>query len=161
MDKDTVYKTSATLRTQKTVLTHLPDDFIHTVEDHGVPPHSNRNGVISVRQAICADEQSLRVREDEEAEHTHHVDKVTEVSKEIVITTLPVGVEPDWHKIGQLTAIPQVQVFRVGANQVTADKDIQYTGDEKQLLSQSDRRRLIPLSSQAVDRFSHPSTVFV
>lgn len=54
----------------------LPNDLVHAMEDHGIPPHSNRHGVIAKCEAERADKQPCRLREDPNAQHAEHVDKV-------------------------------------------------------------------------------------
>lgn len=55
---------------------NLPCNLIQRVEDERVSPHSNRNRIVTHRQTIRADKQSLRVREDPYAEQKQQIHEV-------------------------------------------------------------------------------------
>ena len=59
------------------VLSDLPSDLVKAVEDQGIPPHSNSRCIVSVRQAVGADEQSFRLGCHPDGEKGQEVDEVT------------------------------------------------------------------------------------
>lgn len=61
-----------------------------------------------------------------------------------MIASLAIGVISDRHEIAQLGGKPQVEEFRVGPDDVSADKDVQHAGDERKLLPSTDRLGVVP-----------------
>lgn len=72
-----------------------------------------------------------------------------------------VGVVPDGHEIHQLGSKPQVEVLGESTEDVATDEDVEHTGDEGDLLTQSDRGRLAPLLAQSVHPILHAAAVFL
>lgn len=60
-------------------------DFVEAVKDHRVSPHDDRYRVVAVCKTICADEKSFRVREYPDTEKAEKIDRVTQISYEVVI----------------------------------------------------------------------------
>ena len=73
--------------------------LVETVEDHRVSPHGNGNGVVSEGKTVCADEESLRIREEPDSAHAQEVDKITEISQEVMVTPSMVCVPTNGHEV--------------------------------------------------------------
>ncbi len=63
---------------------NVPRDLIERVEDKGVPPHSDGDGIVTKCEAVRADEEAFRLRENPDAEHEEEIDEVAEIREEIV-----------------------------------------------------------------------------
>jgi hypothetical protein len=89
------------------------------MKDQRIPPHGNRNSIISEGQTICAYKEPLRVRKYPYRKKDHKVNKVTKVRQEVVKALPMVGVKPDWHEVEELESVPPVKVFRIATNKIT------------------------------------------
>lgn len=105
-------------------------DFVEAVENHRVPPHGYCDRVVSKCQAVCADEQSFRVWEEPDGAHAQEVDKVAEISQEIMVSSLAVGVIADRHEVEELQRVPPMKILRIATDQVSTDQNVQNSTDE-------------------------------
>jgi hypothetical protein len=55
---------------------NIPGHFIQGMKDERISPHSNSYGIVSERQAVRADEQPLRARENPDGEHAEEIYEV-------------------------------------------------------------------------------------
>src|SRR5450432_1399617 len=95
---------------------NLPGDFVEAVEDEGVAPHGDCDGVVAVREAVRANEEALGARGCPDGEEAEYVDEVAEVGKEVVVAFAVVGVPSDGHKVAELCREPEVEAIGVGAD---------------------------------------------
>jgi hypothetical protein len=108
------------------------------VEDETVTPHHDRNRVVAKAQAIRADEKSLGLGEEPNAQHHQKVDKVAQIRQEVVISDLVVLVPSYGHEVSQLHGIPDVKHFRPGTDDPARNEDVQHCCDKADLLAQRD-----------------------
>ena len=139
----------------------VPCDFVQAVEDKAVPPHHDRDRVIAEAQAIRADEESLGLREEPNAQHHQKVDKVAEICQEVMIADLVVLVPSYWHEVGQLHGVPDVEYFRPGADDPAGDEDVEHRCDKADLLTQSDGLCIVEPLAELVDGGTHALAIFV
>lgn len=147
-------------RTVYLSISNIPDNLVHTVEDHGVAPHGDCSRIVSEGQAEGANKEPFRVGEDPDTQHAEQIDKVAEIGQEVVVALRMVREVADGHEICQLGAKPYIKVLRASTDQVAADEDIEHTSNKRHLLSEGDSCRLVPLLSQALYTLLHPSTIF-
>lgn len=140
---------------------NVPDDLVHTVEHHRVPPHGDCNRIVSESQAERANEKPFRVREDPNTQHAEQIDKVAEIGQEVVVAFSMVCKVADGHEKSQLAAKPVVKVLRASTDQVAADEDIEHTSNKRHLLPEGDSRRLAPPLAETLNAMLHPSTIFL
>lgn len=140
---------------------YTPDNLVHGVEYERVPPHDDGDGVVAHGQTVCCNEQALRLREDPDTEDHEDVDKVAQVSEEVVVAFLVVGDEADGHEVEQLARVPVGEEVWVQSDQVARDKDVHDSSDEGRLLLGCHRDRVLPLLVQAVHRVAHAPSILV
>lgn len=104
---------------------NLPGDFVEGVEDERVPPHSDGDRIVTKCEAVCADEEAFRPREDPYTEHAEKVDEVAEIREEIVQAAALVREEADRHEVEELESVPDMEPLRAPTDEVAADKDIE------------------------------------
>ena len=147
-------------RTLYLSISNVPDNLVHTVEDHRVAPHGDRSRIVSESQAESANKEPFRVGEDPNTQHAEQIDKVAEISQEVVVALSMVREVADGHEICQLGAKPYIKVLWASTDQVAADEDIEHTSNKRHLLPEGDSRCLVPLLSQALYTLLHPRTIF-
>ena len=133
----------------------VPDDLIHRVEHERVPPHDDSDGVVAHDQTVCGDEQALRLRNYPNAQDGEDIDKVTQISQEVVVALFMVRIVTDRHKPQELRSVPVREVVRVQADQVPRDEDIHDSGNEGSLLSCSDGERLVEAHVETIHGLAH------
>lgn len=70
-----------------------------------------------------------------------------------------IGVEPDWHEVGNLRREPEVEILGHTTDEVTTDEDVEDRGNERDFLFQRDGGSVIPSLVDIIDRFLHPAPV--
>ncbi len=61
----------------------------------------------------------------------------------------------DWHEIAELGREPPIKVLRESSNEITTNKDVEHTRDERELLASCYSFGVIPSRSKSLDRMSH------
>jgi len=131
------------------------------VEDKRVPPHSDCDGVVAKGQAVRADEQAFRVREDPDAQHAEQVDEVAQISKKVVVASLVVRVNADRHEVEQLQRVPVMEPLWMRADEIPGDEYIKHAAYERYFLAPCDSLRVVPPLAQPLDALAHPLLVLV
>lgn len=104
------------------------------MEDEGVTPHCDCDCVVAIREAVGADEEAFRAREDPDGEKCEHIDEVAEICQEVVVAAPLVRIEADRHEINELGRVPVVEPLWMAANEVAGDEDVENTCNEGRLL---------------------------
>lgn len=130
-------------------------DLVEAVEDHRVPPHGDGHRVVPEREAERADEQPLGLWKHPDGQHAEEVDEVAQVRQEVVVPAPVVRVEADWHEVGQLGPVPQVEQLGIPSDYVATDEHVQHPADERHLLPQRDDPGVVPALSQPVHALAH------
>lgn len=131
------------------------------MKDHRVPPHGYGDGVIPKGQAVGADKQTFRVREEPDRAHAQKIDEVTEVGKEVMVASFVVCVVSNRHEIEQLEGVPPVKELWITANQVSTDQDVENSAYEGELLSHRHSLGVVPSSPDFVDALLHSFSISV
>ena len=105
-------------------------DFVQGVENQGVPPHDNSDGIVAVCKTVGADEEAFGSGEGPNGKQAERIDEIAEVGEEIVIALAMVGVESDRHEIYQLGSEPIVEILWDSTYQVSTDEDVEDGGNE-------------------------------
>ena len=153
-------ETKGSAKTPRSETDTLPGNLVQRMKHHRIPPHGNRDSVVAIRQAVGAYEEPLRPRRDPDGQQEQEIDKVAEVGQEIMVAALLICIIPDWHEIGKLDGKPQIEKIRMGSNQVSADEDVQHSGDERYLFSSGDRLGVVPSCAEVINRLPHALSVF-
>jgi hypothetical protein len=137
----------------------LVTDLVEAVEDERVAPHDDGDRIVAERQTVGSDEQSLGRWKDPNAHHEQEIDKVAEVSQEVMISSSVVGDHPYGHEVDELCRVPDVEVLRKPADEVAAKEDVHDAANEGYLLPQRDDLCVVPLVSQLLHALAHPLPV--
>ena len=130
----------------------IPRNLVQRVKDHRIPPHGYSDGIVAISKTISADEQSLRLRGNPNSEQPEQVDKVAEISEEVVVAAFMVGVISYGHEVAELSREPHVKVFGMCSDEISGNEDVEHAGDEGKLFSDCDGLGVIPFRTEAVHR---------
>lgn len=72
-----------------------------------------------------------------------------------------VGEDADGHEVQKLDGVPDVEVLREAADEVSANEDIHNAAYEGYLLSEADGLGVIPLPAQLLHTLAHSSPVAI
>lgn len=131
------------------------------MKNHRVSPHGNSHGVISVCQTPRTQKEPFGVGEHPHAKDGEEVDKVTQISKEVMVTDLAVSIVSLGHKVDKLAGEPEVKVGRERSEQVATDEYVEHTSNKRNLFYSSDSDGIVPADSKSFDRALHPLSVFL